>query len=553
MSLSYKITENNEQEYLIKSINEQKYQVTKNNGSGYLVNTIDLNVIYVGPEREYTSLYDAVLESTDGTLIIIDEGEYIEEAQIEIPVGVSLTGFGDVIVKTNYEAVDSEDAFLLLKSDATGEDGSQEISNIIFDGDFNGGICALVWCRNKVIFQNCTIRNFTHQGIQYKTVTGGMEPTYYATGNIVRNCVFRDCSRRTAYGQGAINCSGQSGLKVYGNSFYLEDRPAGQNGNIMMLSWIHGFEYYDNVSWKVIDEGADVWNMGIEVQNSIGGNVIYNNVFNGGGRVVDIAGSSNTKGDYTYSWWIHHNEFKVSAQQPAPSSNKNNSEAINFESTCRDAIVSYNTIVNLGKAFVIDQAADVPQITDNIKFYYNLAENIGYTDETWGAFLTMISYRATDLLENIFVYNNVYKGYNSNSGIRIVCYGTSKNIYIYNNIIEGVRVYQVQGTMYGWLNFENGNVGGEPVEVASVFIRNNILYDNVNNNAIYYWPGITVDNLVEADTINDSPEYVSAYTDFHLTSNSPAIDAGIDVDLDFDLDGEAVGDPPCIGIYEYVN
>ena len=57
----------------------------------------------------------------------------------------------------------------------------------------------------------------------------------------------------------------------------------------------------------------------------------------------------------------------------------------------------------------------------------------------------------------------------------------------------------------------------------------------------------------KATNRNSDPEYVLPYTNFHLLEGSPAIDAGINVDLDVDLDGVAVGDPPDIGVYEYVS
>ena len=132
MSEKYQVTESNVQEYLVSPANEQQYQIKDSDVQEYSVSVSDLNIIHVGPDREYTSLYDAVLDSTDGTFIIIDEGEYLEESQIEIPIGVSLIGSGEVIIKTNYEAAHSEDAFLLLESDDTGEDGDQTIRNITF-------------------------------------------------------------------------------------------------------------------------------------------------------------------------------------------------------------------------------------------------------------------------------------------------------------------------------------------------------------------------------------------------------------------------------------
>jgi hypothetical protein len=53
---------------------------------------------------------------------------------------------------------------------------------------------------------------------------------------------------------------------------------------------------------------------------------------------------------------------------------------------------------------------------------------------------------------------------------------------------------------------------------------------------------------------NDDPEMVAPGSDnFHLTSGSPCIGTGIDVGLSLDYDGVAIGDPPDIGIYEYIS
>lgn len=509
------------------------------------------DIIYVGADKEYASLYDAALASVYDTVIMIDAGEYQENNQIELPRGVSIEGVGEVIIKTNYVASDAEDAFLMLHADriAILEDGNQSVSNIIFDGENSGSICALVWGRNNVVFEDCTVKNFTDQGIQYKTRTSWNEPYDYAMGNSIESCVFRDCSQRTVLGQGAIWCHGQNGFIVKDCEFYLEDMPSGQNGNIMMMAWNKGFKYYDNVSWKSLDEGG-VFNMGIEEWNSLGGNEIYNNTFNGGGLAIDIAGVSNTKGDYDYSWWIHHNNFILTEQGLSTSP----VTAVSFEANNSDAIVSYNRIVNYGKAFVITQAAAAAHTTSNIKFIYNLCENIGQTDSPYGALITLWNDNENDIIENIYIYNNTFKAYGCNAGIRAVIYGTLSDIYIYNNIVEGIRFYDVAGSYFGWLKFEARRPPHLPVAIENVYIRNNIIYDNVNDNEIYYDSGVeaVVTDLVESDNIQDPPGYVDPYTDFNLLITSPAIKSGLYVGLTIDLNGELVENPPAIGCFEYL-
>lgn len=509
-------------------------------------------MIYVGENREYKKLSEAIDYASQGDTIFIDEGEYTENVQINVPLGINITGIGDVVININYESDNLNDAFFSLYSSNI-ENGNQTISNITFDGEFNSDICVLVRRRNNVVFENCTIRNFTKLGIVYKIHDWWLEPSSYATGNIVRNCIFKDCSRRTDYGQGAIWCHGQNNFLIHDNEFYLQDMPAGENGNIMMLVWVKGFKYYNNTSWKSYDEGEE-WNIGIELWNSLGGNEIYNNTFNGGGAgaIIDIAGSSNTKGDYDYSWWIHHNTFEFETQK---SLQLHSSCAITFESTNTDAIVSYNHIINLGKVFsVFEHALTDNQICNNITFCYNLCENIGFSNNSAGNFITLTNCLSGDVMSNIYIYNNTVKCYNANSGIRFVGAGTITNIYIYNNIIEGIKEYneEIPGMLFGWMDFENYNPPNQPVEFSNIYVRNNIIYDNINDNNIYYWPDVSVNNLVLENNLYINPQYVSPYTNFHLQSNSPAIDAGIDVGLDVDFDNNEVGNPPCIGAYEYV-
>lgn len=513
--------------------------------------------IHVGSSREYATLYDAAENSVDGTLIIVDEGEYFEENQIEIPSGVSVIGLGEVVIKTNYEASNNLDAFLLLESPDTGEDGNQHISNIVFDGEFNGGICALIWCRNNVIFNNCTVKNFTRLGVLYKTINSWYTPDFWASGNIVRNCVFRDCSRRTDYGQGAIQAFGQDGFEVHDNIFYLEDMPAGQNGNMMMLSEVKGFKYYNNASWKSLNEG-DAWNMGLEIWDTYGGNEVYNNTFNGGGISIDIAGEYNIKGDYDYSWWVHHNTFQMPSQY-VKTNRKNRNVAVEFESENRDAIVSYNKVINFDKAFVIVQPITAGFVVDNITFCYNVCDTIGVSDGMSGMFI-QTGCGKTGIVQNIHIYNNVYKGYNSNAMIRLACSATTRNIYIYNNIVEGVKQYDLPDRVFGWLWINNWVPEfASPVEVSNIYVKNNIIFDNEVNNEIFIDNGIEVNNLVQETNLNVNPEYVDSFADqsisgsnFHLKSNSPAIRAGIDVGLRLDLDGKEVDIPPCIGAYEYI-
>jgi parallel beta-helix repeat protein len=147
---------------------------------------------------------------------------------------------------------------------------------------------------------------------------------------------------------------------------------------------------------------------------------------------------------------------------------------------------------------------------------------------------------------NDLVYNNIVKD-NLRMGID-VAYGSPNNARIYNNLIYG----------NGWHGILVGDYGSP----TNTIIANNIIARNAGNavHLVGSTGAVVQSNLTfrnaSGNTTNIAPGFVNeAAEDFHLLSNSPAVDAGVtlpEVTVDFDGNARPYGPAYDIGPYEYV-
>ena len=105
---------------------------------------------------------------------------------------------------------------------------------------------------------------------------------------------------------------------------------------------------------------------------------------------------------------------------------------------------------------------------------------------------------------------------------------------------------------------ENGDGGGVNLVFASATFINSIIYNNpgaysddiyldMNGNAEINYSNLTMpDGAAGSNNINENPLFVdAANSDFHLSENSPCIDAGTDIGYPYN------GDAPDMGSYEF--
>jgi len=164
-------------------------------------------------------------------------------------------------------------------------------------------------------------------------------------------------------------------------------------------------------------------------------------------------------------------------------------------------------------------------------------------------------------VDEIYVYNNIFKGGTGGTGITVQ--NGTKNVYYYNNTF-----YQI-GTSSAPMVYHNQGTG------QSHFM-NNIFYSNNNQTFLYLEPynGATMSsdhdlfyNPVGTTTVpggsiavtnarTGNPLFVVNGADLHLQSNSPAINTGIStsptVTKDYDGNLRSTGADD-IGAFEYVS
>ncbi len=191
----------------------------------------------------------------------------------------------------------------------------------------------------------------------------------------------------------------------------------------------------------------------------------------------------------------------------------------------------------------------------NCEVSYNLVYNNGLGGPAdSGAWHTGIGVSANgDISANHKIFNNVifnnnFTNSSSNDGaIRLLSGNNAsvsvsiKNNIIYNNI-DGYELSR--GTWNG------GTISAD--------LDHNIYYRTGGGNIIRWIGGVQDWNTYhnsngnEPNSLNKNPLFVSdSIPDFHLLSNSPAIDAGVDVGLTGDYTGNYIEGEPDIGAFEY--
>jgi len=142
--------------------------------------------------------------------------------------------------------------------------------------------------------------------------------------------------------------------------------------------------------------------------------------------------------------------------------------------------------------------------------------------------------------ENIRVFNNVVYQ-NVGRGIHVANWGRGPN-----HPIDKVQIINNTVTKNGALG-----LGVENREASNIVVRNNIVFENAPRIQIEFKAG---KNIVADHNMTSNPRFRnSAYNDFSLSLDSPAINAGAHAgapDRDFNSRGRPQGGTPDIGAYE---
>ena len=492
---------------------------------------------------------------TPGDVIHVNTGTYTETTQSVLAVGVSIEGTGVTsIIISNISTAYA--GTLYLASGTEGTNGNQHISGIYFDGNNRTTYCAIwVRARSNVEIYNCTFINYDKYGVRFHGEVAGNSPStsvIYATGNSVHDCVITNCAyyQHNIGGGANLFMSCQTGFDCY-NNIITQSRAAYTNGcGVKTDGWTKGLQIHGNtITGQILSnkEVTDSWDFAIEMWGDIGSvtegtHIFENNIYN---WEIDISRRITQKGSYDYGCSIHDNFIGRVNVPPVPKI------GIWLEAnTSLDYILIYhNHIKNVAKGIGLyaTNQTPLPLFYNNITICYNLIDNCGYNttgnDQARGIWWSQAN-GTTNTVNNLRIYNNVITARTAGFQEVGIQLGNqtgviATNFEIKNNIITG---------------FDDAVIyTGTSGTIDSLWIQNNIFYGNGQSNV----PDLNIipTHFTNSGNITTNPLFAST-TDYHLTSGSPAINAGIHVttpSVTTDYDSVTIGDPTDIGAYEFIS
>jgi len=479
----------------------------------------------------WASLDYAVTAAASGDIIYLLEGTHNISTQVNIPVGISITGAGEASIISSTVTAQWKST-ILLHSATEGTNGNQSISYIKMDGNGTAWGAIQVNARSNVHIYHCTFVDFFSCGVIFNASTAyGGPPSVFATGNKFYNNVSNNCSDYPLAddGQGHIMFGGQDGIEIFNNRMTQTSRELKRNGYLIKFysyGYSKAFKIYNNILNRAIgSQSYPYYDFCIETWHTLGGAEIFNNTMTGG---IDVGGGITynclIRGDYDYGIWIHNNIIGPETYAGTETT------GIYLECNTDGAIIERNYFRNHYNGIMVTPGSG--QTCKNHIIRYNVFDGVRY----YG--LRFINGAKGGFAENISLYNNVFNaGSTSLIGIGLFSVGTTTDLNVSNNIIVGFDYAPM---------FANGAAGQT---IDNLTIKNNILYQNANSNNPLF-SNLTPTNYTNSGNIIGNPSFYSA-TNFHFNDDSPGIGAGIKMADDLkDLDGVNVGDPPNIGCFE---
>lgn len=489
----------------------------------------------------YATLEKAASVSMAGDIIRIEAGVYLFSAGVNIPRGVSIMGSdsGKVRLVANYTNRSQSDALLMLISSKSGTNGNQLISGITLDGNNLTAYQAIVvYGRSNVKIYDCAIKNFVNAGLLFRGNYKRIGQSVPASGNEIYNCRIDNCAdRTTGLVGGGIVADGYAGMLIHDNISRSGGRPVNHNGNNFSAAATNiasGLKIYNNKFYRPSTDGTKDNSFILEMWDSQGEMEIYNNEFHGGTQAIDLGGNDDkSKGPFPYGYWIHDNLFDAGtefANLPIPLV-----VAIDYEGSGENVIIERNHFRNYCYGIMITLGNVSQKGIRNTTIRNNLFENIGTAKVQFDADIFINGGGREEThgkISNLDIFNNTHSS-KSLAGLMIIglkSVDTIVGLKYINNIVTNIR-------SHGYITFD-GNSG----HIDSIFIRNNISFNNSNGDEISYGNGAAPPvHFTHFNSIKKNPKLNK---DFRLTEGSPAIDAGLDVGLPYH------GSAPDIGAFE---
>lgn len=484
----------------------------------------------------WKTLYKACSQvTTSGNTIHVNAGTYLETLQSTLAVGVSIEGADSAttIIQGTMSAFQVE---IINARSLVGTNGNQHITGIKFDGRNITSWGVAIYGRSNVAVYGCTWINFNDTGILFVGGTNltGVPPPTYATGNTFYNNTMYNCSSYNTSdhndGTGCIFAVGQEGMTIHDNYINQSQKSLGHNGwPIKATNFTRGMHIYNNTLYKIPYQGngsGDLgWDFAIEMADEMGVE-INDNIIHGS---IDL--NRQTLGGYAYSAWVHGNLIYQDTL------NVKYESGIIFEYGTQTAIIEDNIIDKTSNGLQFNTR--VGDTVTNITIRNNLVSNMGRKglDGNNGSFIIISSEGSPTnsyKLNGFNVYNNTFYADSTarpNYGIELgnLEVGYEKNMNFKNNIIANCASAYI--------------TSNSTLSIDSLNISYNDIYQN-NGNATLF-AGAQPTHYTNTNNIHLYPQFVTFKSDYHLKSNSPCIDAGIDVGLPF------FNTAPDIGYVEY--
>ena len=483
-----------------------------------------------------------------GDIIFLEMGIITETSQINLPIGVRLTGTG---IRSSVIKAGAAMSQMIYCYSSTLTNGNQSISHITIDGNMVAQFGVRIFGRNNFIFQNVEVKNTVRYGLTYadRQSRGTLvAPTAYATGNRILNCIFTNCGRDTRVDYGyytwqadaAIDISGQQDMEIAFND--IDNVTGGRHAYGIKGLTGGGFHrglkiHHNKIRTSIRDvPNEQSFGFNIELWTGVGGIEIYENDLNG---CVDMGGYGYWD-DYNYGFaFIVRNNKIIQPTRPTYQGEAGMILEGGGRDGCyflRNWVENFSTGLTLGATGVA-----LVQGYEDVTVAYNVFANVGWV--SGGAGYGMTGYNTTQNLHvnNLRFLNNVVYKVNSSDGYGInfnVTRMTWNNTEIRNNIFVNTE---------SPIEFRNQTL-------TTINVDNNLFYNNSEGPTEY--PSCTVTgNTFNNNLPATNPEFVQAGVNFRLEPTSNAINAGMDVGLTEDIEGNPIpiGGFYDIGAYEYTN
>ncbi len=532
-------------------------------GNTYYVSTTGSDSSGTGSSSNpWKSLYKACQQvTTSGSVIHVNSGTYTETQQCLLSNGVSIEGEGrtKTTIIMRQSTSDASIKIETLGHYGNTNYGNQHVSGIKFDGQLTANAGIYVIGRSNVEIYNCEFIDFYTRAVKFEGQPGWeftKKNIYnqkssgdytkmadaWATGNKFYNNIITSCSRKVSPGilTHALDIGAQDGMLIYGNTISATGRPYGQNGYCLGFASNDGFNKNVKIYNNYLENaplGDSEYEFAIEWWWDLGGTEIYNNRILG---AVDIVHALDAIGK-GYSVNIYDNDIGYE------STPVRQDRGILLEGRIEYLNIYRNKIHHVGRAIYIPREESggytgVDRLFQ-VRIYNNLMVNLGQTGSTWQTWgIHWSDYVDQEETQYLYIQHNVIEAIDSlkdtTYGIMLPSVQKMSNIYIENNIL---------------LNWDHGAIYGRgtKTKAQNIFIRNNLMYGNSNNNDPVYESGFPTSGITYSGTVKANPLFVSSSNYKLSSSSSPAYHKGIYVGISNDYELKKWNNPPSIGAYEY--